>query len=99
MKKSKTIKQTGYLVHGISDLTMWGGGNACIEMKSFVLSKTPTKKMLLQNINDNGFGVQSINGAICDIYRLYEYGVKEHLKTVNVGDISESTQDFYLYNF
>jgi len=48
----------------------------------------------LDNINDGGFGVQSINGAICDIYENYE-GTLQYLKTKKVGSITEYTEEYY----
>lgn len=91
--KTITLKKTGYIVKGISDLTMWGGGNGCISMKSFKL-KDIRKKTLLANINDNEFGVESINGAICDIYEDYE-GTLQYYQTLEVGKISEYTKKYY----
>lgn len=96
MKKTVTLKMIGYWITGIADLTMWGGGNGCIEMKPFE-TKSRSKKALLAGINDNGFGVQSINGAICDIYELYENGYKEHLESgVTVGKVSDDTDFYYM---
>ena len=93
--RTVTLKQTGYYVTGISDLTMWGGGNACIEMKAFEIPKV-NKKILLENINDNGFGVSSINGAVCNIYVLYENGYKEFQKQVIVGNVSDDTKEYHI---
>lgn len=91
--KTITLKMEGYIVRGVSDLTHWGGGNACIEMEKFHVQKI-NKKVLLENINDNGFGVQSINGAICDIYENYE-GREVFLKTTVVGKVSAHTKKYY----
>lgn len=90
---SITLKHTGYVVRGMADLTLWGGGNACIVMKPFKLKKI-SKKALLANINDNGFGVESINGAICDIWKDYEGHLLFH-KTIEVGTVSEYTLETY----
>jgi hypothetical protein len=97
MKNSVTLKKAGYLITGVSDLTMWGGGNGCINMQPFKVQKA-TKKELQANINDNRFGVENINGAICDIHILYEHGYKEYLKTVTVGKVSEHTEKYYYNN-
>lgn len=98
--KTITLKHTGYYVTGVSDLTPWGGGNACIQMAPFYVigEKEPTDQELLDNINDAGFGVQSINGAICDVFEQYEgHGEKVHINPTNrtVGSVSESTQNYY----
>ena len=92
-----TLKLTGYTVKGTADLTPWGGGNACIEMAPFNVKRTD-KRTLLSNINDNGFGVQAINGAICDIYKNYE-GTLQYLKTVIVGKISDRTEEIHNNSF
>ena len=80
--KTLILKKTGYIVKGISDLTPWGGGNACIEMEPFAI-KTINTKTLLANIN----------GAICDIYENYE-GTLKFYKTVTVGKVSETTREY-----
>lgn len=91
--KTLILKRTGYTVKGISDLTPWGGGNACIVMDSFNVNKIDNKT-LKENINDGQFGVQSINGAICDIYENFE-GTLKFLKTVKVGKITKHTEEYY----
>jgi len=91
------LKFTNYIVKGISDLTNWGGMAGCIEMKQFSLPEI-TEKALLENINDNGFGVEKINGAICDIYANYE-GTLVYLETITVGSVTEDTHDTYNSGF
>jgi len=91
--KTITLKKTGYLIKGVADLTSWGGGKGCILMKPFRIGNIQ-KKTLLANINDNGFGVENINGAICDIYEDFE-GTLQYYKTLEVGKISEFTKNFY----
>lgn len=94
--KTITLKKVGYFITGTSDLTPWGGGNACISMRSFTTKKT-TKRELLKGINDNGFGVRSINGAVCDIWELFEQGHKQYSKTIIVGSVSDYTYETH-YN-
>ncbi len=89
-----TLKRTGYTVKGISDLTPWGGGNACIEMSPFEV-KNIRKITLLNNINDNGFGVEHINGAICNIYKNFE-GVLRYYKTITIGKVSKNTENYQI---
>ena len=98
MKTKVTLKKVGYQIKGVSDLTPWGGGNGCIDMKPFN-TKTMRKAEVLANINDAGFGVESINGAICDVYILFENGYKEYLKTMKVGTVSRYTRKYYNNNF
>lgn len=95
--KTKTISQTGFLITGVADLTLWGGDNGCIEMTPFEVD-APTEENILANLNDGGFGTQSINGAICDIWEYYETGYKERVRTLGVGTISHETQNYYNYN-
>jgi hypothetical protein len=89
--KSITLSFTDYVIKGIADVTAWGGGNACIEMASFHV-KSP--KDIKDNLNDNGFGVASINGAICNVYLNYE-GTLKYSKTITIGKVSEHTQEYY----
>ena len=92
-----TLKQQGYLIKGVSDLTPWGGGNAAIQMTSF---KVSTLKEIKDGINDGGFGVENINGAVCDVYRLYkgngeydsDYSV--FARTLFIGKISDNTHEY-----
>ena len=91
--KTLTLKKTGYVVKGIADITPWGGGNACIGMDSFKV-KSITEKVLLNNLNDSGFGVESINGAICNIYEDYE-GTLQFLKSDIIGSVSDNTKNYY----
>ncbi len=93
--KSKTLQFKGFSVTGMSDLNMWGGGIGCIEMKPFFVKHL---KDIKENINDGGFGVESINGAICEIHKVYQNGhgqYTEYAKTVFVGNISDVTFDCY----
>jgi hypothetical protein len=89
--KTITLKKTGYYIQGQADLSLWGGGNASIEMTPFKV-KDIKEKTLLENINDAGFGVEEINGAICCIYEDFE-GTHKYLKTVEVGKVSDNTRE------
>ncbi len=91
--KTITLKKVGYVIKGTSDLTDWYGHNACIEMRTFKV-KQIDKKTLLANINDSGFGVQSINGAVCEIYEDFD-GLLKYIKTVEVGKISSRTEEVH----
>lgn len=85
--KNITLELTDYVVKGFSDLTLWGGEQGFIEMKSFHVKKL---KEIKDNINDNGFGVQKINGAICNIYRNYQ-GTLHFAHTIIIGKVSDYT--------
>ena len=90
--KKLTLVLNGYTVKGVSDLTLWGGGNASIQMNQFNITSV---KELPTSLNDAGFGVESINGAICDIYRNYQ-GTLVYARTLTIGKVSEITFDTYL---
>lgn len=96
-EKTITLKLVGYEIRGVSDVTPWGGGNACIEMKPFMLD-APDRKDIFESINDNGFGVESINGAICHIHEVYadEWGnkMRKFVKTLTVGKVSKQTREY-----
>lgn len=89
--KQLTLKLSGYHIEGTADLSMWGGGNASIEMQPFEVKRI---KDIRNDINDAGFGVESINGAICAIYRNYQ-GTHVFARTITVGNVSEDTLDQY----
>jgi len=96
--KTLVLKQTGYTVTGVADITMWGGGNGCIEMQSFKVDKINRDTLYLYcNLNDNGFGVEKINGAICYIYENYE-GTLKFLKSTVVGKVSQNTKKYTIIN-
>ena len=44
------------------------------------------------NFYDKGFRVQSINGAICDVYRNYQ-GTLKYARTLIIGKVSDNTLD------
>jgi hypothetical protein len=94
--RTKTLQFKGFRITGISDLTLWGGGNASIQMKPFFVNHL---KDIRENINDAGFGVESINGAICDVAKVYKNGgsdsYEEYARTVYVGKYSDATLDAY----
>ena len=99
--KTKTIKHIGYVINGTADLTLWGNENASITMKPIIIKDINfdynDNEKIKPLLNDNGFGVQSINGAIVDICELYENNVEELVKeAVTIGNVNDSTLDnFY----
>jgi hypothetical protein len=93
--KTITLKQDGFIIKGVADLTLWGGGQGSIDMKSF---KVQSLKDIKKNLNDNGFGVQSINGAVVQIYENYE-GHEVFLKDKVIGKVSDSTFNYINESF
>ena len=92
MTKTKTLKQDGFAFTGTADLNLWGGGNACIEMESW---EAPNEKVKLEDLNDAGFGVESINGAIVEVWEVYRdknnHTIREWIETQEIGEISDDT--------
>ena len=85
--KNITLKLTDYVIKGVADLNLWGGGKGSIQMDSFHIDKI---KDIKNNLNDAGFGVESINGGVCDIYRNYE-GTLIYSRTIIIGKVTDST--------
>ena len=90
--KTIILKKVGYIVKGVADITDWYGHNWCIEMYPFRAKET-SKRTLLRNLNDAGFGVQSINGAICMVYEDFQ-GTLKYTKTIEVGTVSNHTREY-----
>jgi hypothetical protein len=77
---------------GIADITPWGGGRAFIDMVPFTVDKIDIET-LQKNLNDGGFGVERINGGLCEIYENYEnYLVFKG--SIEVGNVSEEIKEF-----
>ena len=90
--KSKILRREGFFVSGVADLNLWGGGKGSIEMKPFACQHIREAR---EKLNDNGFGVEKINGAICNIFNLYENGYKEFGRTVIIGNVADYVIDAY----
>lgn len=80
MKKQMTVNQIGFIIVGMSALNLWGGGSGTIPMEPVKLMQNtyPTTEQIREAVNDNGFGVESILGAVVRVDTLYEYGAKEY---------------------
>lgn len=80
MKKSITVNQIGFIIVGMSALNLLGGGEGTIPMKPVKLMQHeyPTEQQIREAVNYNGFGVESILGAVVRVDTLYEYGAKEY---------------------
>lgn len=75
--KTLTLKQVGWRITGTAVILLWGGGIATIRMEdAYIRSLAPlTEEQLVQNLNDNGFGVERIYGGEVNIHELYERGL------------------------
>jgi hypothetical protein len=81
--KTKLIKQTGILISGISQVTLWDGSHGEIDMHTeFLPLGQITKERLLNCVNDGRFGVQSIDSADIEIYTKYDNGSTEFDRTI-----------------
>ena len=80
MAQTMTIKQVGYVIEGLTALALWGGGEGCIPMEPVRLDQEnfPTKEQIREAINDNGFGVECMEGAVVRVDTLYEHGAKTY---------------------
>ena len=87
--KSITLNLTNYECRGTADVSMWGGGRASIGMDKFNVSHL---REIKDGINDGGFGVENINGAIVDIYRNFE-GTLVFARTLTIGNVAEFVFD------
>lgn len=85
--KNLTLDLTGYTVRGLADVSLWGGGEGNIEMKPFNVKSI---KEIPEKLNDGGFGVEKINGAIVDVYRDYN-GFKKYSRTLIINEVSNNT--------
>jgi len=71
IKKTVTLKLHHFEINGIAYATMWGGGDGTIDMKPFTVASVETDDLIAAGLNDNGFGVSSINSALVDIFAVY----------------------------
>ena len=83
--KTKQINLVGVEVSGTATLSLWGGGDGCIEMdKTFLPLKFATKDNILRCVNDGGFGCEAITAADIDIYSIWNNGSREFERTLYV---------------
>ena len=93
--KKITLKRQGFIIKGTSDLFLWGGGRSSIKMTEF---KVKHLRELKDKINDAGFGVEKINGAICEIYD--DFGkFANYRRQIIFGNVNNDTfENHYQYN-
>jgi len=97
-----TLKRVGYRIEGIAKLHMWMSGVGYIHMDAFEL-KVPDISLdisyddlndkIKENLNDAGFGCESIDGAVGSVYDLYEGGFTCYYGEYYVGDITSDDID------
>ena len=91
--KTLILEKCGYIIKGTADLNLWGGGKGSIKMTSFAVNSL---KDIEKNLNDSGFGVEKINGAIVDVYDNFVECLK-YRRTLTIGKVSDNTVEAY-YN-
>ena len=80
MAQTITVRAIGFQIVGLTALALWGGGEGVIPMKPVNLTQEcfPTKEQIREAINDNGFGVECMEGAIVRVDTLFEYGARTY---------------------
>lgn len=71
MENSITLNLTDYVVMGTAYITFWDNTEGCIDMESYHI-KENNIDLILEGVNDNGFGCQSINTVDIELYANYE---------------------------
>jgi hypothetical protein len=87
--KALSLDFKGYSIQGEAHMTLWGGAQGSINMQEvFIEDGQLSADRLKESVNDNGFGCQSIDYAIVDIYKCYgEYPYyKEYDRTIVLND-------------
>ena len=82
--KQITLKKVGYEIHGTATIFFWGSGEGEVRMDKYKIYGSLTKEKLLGGLNDGQFGCQGLKSAFIHIYELYENGVVEHLKDLEI---------------
>ena len=89
-----TVNQIGFQIVGLTALALWGGGEGVIPMKPVTLHQEsfPTEEQIRESINDNGFGVECMEGAVVRVDTLYEHGAKTYGEEqfINLSGYSDS---------
>lgn len=92
-KKTLTVQLIGFQIVGMTALALWGGGEGTIPMEPVRLNQEsyPTPEQIREAINDNGFGVECMEGALVRIDELYTNGAREYGETqfMNISHYSD----------
>ena len=75
-----TVKLVGFQIVGLTALALWDGSEGTIPMKPVKLVQTtyPTQEQIRESINDNGFGVECMEGAVVRVDALYEHDARTY---------------------
>ena len=80
MAQTMTVKQIGYVIVGMTALSLWGGGDGNIPMKPVKINQEsfPTAEQIREAINDGGFGCEFMEGAVVRVDTLFEHGARTY---------------------
>jgi len=89
--KEVILKQIGIQLEGTVKIIGWYNNAGYIEMNPVTLDNKEdvTNDEIKDELNDGGFGCQSIEGAIVDVFILFENGYKELNRSETIGNITD----------
>jgi hypothetical protein len=93
--KTLILKRNGFIIKGTASVTSWGGGEGSISMTPFHVKRL---KEIKNKWNDGGFGVEKINGAICEIYDNFGQ-CENYRRQIVVGDVKDFCFDNHYAEF
>lgn len=99
MTKQITLNLTGYEVDGVSLIRAWGGGKGAIKMNPITYGTNTTideiqNNLTVKDLNDGGFGCESIIGAYVNFYEVYEGNYKKYAGEMFIGNLTEEESEF-----
>lgn len=68
---TRTVTVTGYRMTGTAGITYWGGGTGTVDMDQVNFDHLPDRNEMAPEVNDGGFGCQSIDSAIVVLEELH----------------------------
>ena len=93
MAQTMTVKQIGYVIVGMTALSLWGGGDGNIPMKPVKINQEsfPTAEQIREAINDGGFGCEFMEGAVVRVDTLFEHGARTYgeAQYINLSGMSD----------
>lgn len=83
IKKEITLPLTGFVMMGSCNIELWGGGTGMVNMHPVYFEKFPTKKQMIQKLNDGGMGCVAIITAWVNISAVYGYEYRDCAREYN----------------
>ena len=93
MQDTITLNFTNYILKGEALIIDWFDQRCAITMKD--IERDNLDNITIDDLNDNGFGCQSIEGAYIQVYKNYE-GYLVYDSDLIVGDLSDKDIDFLM---